>query len=62
MRKYIRLGEIPTDGKSVNFLKLTKKQKDDFCCASIPEECKECGVSVFLLLKNSICGLFLFVF
>lgn len=47
MKKYIRLGEIPADGKSVNFLKLTKKQIDDFRFASIPEECKECGVSVF---------------
>nr|DAT53765.1 MAG TPA: hypothetical protein [Bacteriophage sp.] len=34
MKKYIRLGEIPADGKSVNFLKLTKKQKDNFRCAS----------------------------
>lgn len=49
MKKYIRLGEIPAGGKSINFLKLTKNQKDNFCCASIPEECKECGVSVFMI-------------
>ena len=48
-KKYIRLGEIPTDGRSVNFLKITSSQKDAFhgseiegedTRADIPEECK----------------------
>ena len=48
-KTYIRLGEIPADGRSVNFLKMTSSQKDAFhdaeiggadTRADIPEECK----------------------
>ena len=48
-KTYIRLGEIPADGRSVNFLKMTSRQKDAFhyadiegadTRADIPEECK----------------------
>ena len=62
-KKYIRLGEIPTDGRSVNFLKMTSSQKDAFhyaeiggadTRADIPEECKEGGLSVFVTGKDSI--------
>ena len=64
MRKtYMRLGEIPTDGRSVNFLKMTSSQKDAFhdsdikgadTRADIPEECKEGGVSVFEIGKDGM--------
>ena len=48
-KTYIRLGEIPADGRSVNFLKMTSIQKDAFhdaeiegvdTRADITEECK----------------------
>lgn len=60
-KTYIRLGQIPTDGRSVNFLKMTSIQKYAFhdadikgsdTRADIPEECKECGVSVFVAGKD----------
>lgn len=62
-KTYIRLGEIPEDGRSVNFLKMTGTQKDAFrdaeiegsdARADIPEECKEGGVSVFLTGKDGM--------
>ena len=62
-KTYIRLGEIPTDGRSVNFLKMTSSQKDAFhyadiegsdARADIPEECKECGLSVFVTGKDGM--------
>ena len=34
-KTYIRLGEIPADGRSVNFLKMTSRQKDAFHYADI---------------------------
>ena len=62
-KTYIRLGEIPVDGRSVNFLKMTSSQKDAFhdteiggagTRADIPEECKEGGVSVFEIGKDGM--------
>lgn len=56
--KYLRFGKIPKNGKSVNFLKLTNDQNEDFtyACeigeteqafAELPESAFEDGVSVF---------------
>ena len=62
-KTYIRLGEIPADGRSVNFLKMTSRQKDAFhyadiegadTRADIPEECKEGRVSVFEIGKDGM--------
>ena len=33
MKKYLRFGEIPKDEKSINFLKMSNQQKDDFSWA-----------------------------
>lgn len=60
-KTYIRLGEIPEDGRSVNFLKMSGTQKDAFsdaefegmgARADVPEGCKEGGVSVFEIGKD----------
>ena len=62
-KTYIRLGEIPEYGRSVNFLKMTSSQKDAFhdseiegadTRADITEECKEGGVSVFEIGKDGM--------
>lgn len=56
--KYLRFGDIPENGKSINFLKLTNRQNEDFTDACkigtyedalqfVPEDAFECGVSVF---------------
>lgn len=58
MKKYIRFGEIPSNEKSVNFIKLSFIQNDNFTCAldhgdtagaydCIPDDAFEPGVSVF---------------
>ncbi|MGN0345918.1 MAG: hypothetical protein ACI4DU_01400 [Lachnospiraceae bacterium] len=58
MNKYLRLGEIPESGRSINFLKLTFEQNEDFthdldcgnvkqAFSSIPEYAYEDGLSVF---------------
>lgn len=56
--KYLRLGEIPKSGKSINFLKMTIRQQEDFTffCQNgdmdeafecVPESAYEAGLSVF---------------
>lgn len=56
--QYIRFGEVPQNEKSVNFLKLTFDQQDDFSFACdmvgydeavkrLPESCFEPGISAF---------------
>lgn len=63
--RYLRFGEIPKDGKSVNFLKLTSSQNEDFAyacevglceeaLADIPEDAFEAGLSVFGMDENGL--------
>lgn len=58
MKKYLRFGEIPECGKSINFFKLTNEENEDFtygldcgdvkqAFSSIPEYAYEDGLSVF---------------
>lgn len=63
MKRYLRFGEIPENGKSVNFLKVTNDQNEDFSyllrCGEVeaafdmvPEAAFEPGVSAFDLDDN----------
>lgn len=63
--RYLRFGEIPKNGKSVNFLKLTNSQNEDFtysceigetekAFAELPEEAFEAGLSVFEIGENGM--------
>lgn len=63
--RYLRFGEIPKDGKSVNFLKLTSSQNEDFtyacevgsyeeALADLPEDAFETGLSVFEMGENGL--------
>lgn len=63
--RYLRFGEIPKDGKSVNFLKLTRSQNEDFAYAcevgsyeeaieDLPEDAFEAGLSVFEIDENGM--------
>ena len=63
--RYLRFGEIPKNGKSVNFLKLTSSQNEDltYACefgsyeealAELPEEAFEAGLSVFEIDENGM--------
>lgn len=63
--RYLRFGEIPKNGKSVNFLKLTNEQNEDFtyacevgsyekALAELPEEAFEAGLSVFEIDENGM--------
>lgn len=63
--RYLRFGEIPENGKSVNFLKLTSSQNEDFtytcevssyeeALAELPENCFEDGLSVFEIDENGM--------
>lgn len=60
MKKYLRIGEIPPSGKSVNYLKMTYAQNEDFtqniqeygyefAVKKLPEDVFEAGISVFEL-------------
>lgn len=63
MKKFLRLGEIPKNGKSVNFLKMTNDQVDNFSfCAEmgdmeqayeyVPVDAFEPGLSVFRISQD----------
>lgn len=63
--KYLRFGEVPVFGKSVNFLKLTIEQNEDFtyrcenssygeACAELPADAFEVGLSVFEIDENGM--------
>lgn len=63
--KCLRFGEIPKNCKSVNFLKLTNVQSEDFtyacevgsyeeALANLPEEAFESGLSVFEIDENGL--------
>ena len=65
MKHYLRFGEIPESGKSVNFLKMGLRRSEDFnYCMSIgdiegafecvPEDAFEEGISVFSIDKNGM--------
>lgn len=65
MKRYLRFGEIPANGKSINFLKLGNDRNDRFseelrmgyvkeAFENIPEECFEKGVSVFDMDENGM--------
>lgn len=65
MKKYLRFGEIPQNGKSINFLKLSFRQSEDFswflkngdidgAYAELPKECFEKGLSVFEMGKDGL--------
>lgn len=65
MKRYLRFGEIPKNGKSVNFLKMTNDENEDFtyCINSgeferafeiVPECAFEKGVSVFEIDNNEM--------
>ena len=65
MKKYLRFGEIPKNGKSVNFLKMSFSQGEDFTffCENgdmeqayerVPEDAYEAGVSVFKMNENRL--------
>lgn len=58
MKKYLRFGEIPKNGKSINFFQITNEQNDYFsdclrmgyidqAYEDIPEDAYEPGLSVF---------------
>lgn len=64
--RYLRFGEIPKSGKSVNFFKLTNEQNEDFTymlkvgeverafTECVPSEAYEDGLSVFEMDKNGM--------
>ena len=63
--KYVRFGEIPKNGKSINFLKMTFQQLDDFklfmddgkmekAFSIVPEVAWECGISAFKADENNM--------
>lgn len=63
MKKFLRFGEIPKNGKSINFLKMTNDQVDNFSfCAEIgdmeqayeyvPVDAFEPGLSVFCVSQD----------
>lgn len=65
MNKYIRFGQIPKSGKSVNFIKLTFEQSEDFnyflenfgyekAETVVPPDCFEPGLSVFKMGKDGL--------
>ena len=65
MGKFLRFGEIPETGKSVNFLKMSFSQVEDFTffCENgdmiqaydcVPEDAYEVGLSVFEIDKNGM--------
>lgn len=62
---YLRFGKIPKNGKSINFMKMTFQQSEDFsyclenfgyekAAEEVPEECFEQGLSVFKMGKNGL--------
>ena len=65
MKKYLRFGEIPENGKSINFMRMRNYQREDFswdlravgadaAYAKLPEKVFEEGVSVFELNENGL--------
>ncbi len=63
--RYLRFGYLPKNGKSINFLKLTNSQNEDFtyscevssyeeALAELPENCFENGLSVFEIDENGM--------
>lgn len=65
MKKYLRFGEISKNGKSINFLKLTNDQNEDFtymcetglyeeAIADLPKDVFENGLSVFEISKDGL--------
>lgn len=65
MERYIRFGEIPQKGQSVNFIKLNYKEREDFswylehnrikeAYENVPQKAFEKGISVFEMDKNGM--------
>ena len=65
MNKYIRFGQIPKGGRSVNFIKLTFEQSEDFnfylenfghekAETVVPPDCFEPGLSLFKMGKDGL--------
>ncbi len=65
MTKYLRFGQIPISGKSVNFFKLTNEQNENFthlcnsgaiaeAFAELPENAFEAGISAFEMDANGM--------
>lgn len=63
--KYLRFGEIPQNGKSINFFKMTNQQNEDFTFAlkmrdleeayeNVPDDAYEAGLSVFKIDANGL--------
>lgn len=52
MKRYIRFGEIPADGRSINYFKLTFEQQNNLDYNEYPDEAKECGLSVFDIVDD----------
>lgn len=63
--RYLRFGNVPENGKSINFLKLTNSQNEDFtydcevesyeyAVSKLPEYVFENGVSVFEIDENGL--------
>lgn len=65
MKRYLRFGEIPKNGNSINFLKLTFDQQEDFnfniktgdyerAISCVPSDAYEKGTSVFEMDNNGM--------
>lgn len=52
MKQYIRFGDIPKDGRSINYFKLTYEQQNVLDYEDYPNEVKEVGLSVFEIKDN----------